>query len=79
MKKRWAEHYQELYSRENIVTDTAIDSTSLLPVMNKLDVPPSVNELRKAINSLACGKAPGNDGVRGHKGWYEYGSPLPST
>ena len=61
--KRWTEHYQELYSRENIVTDTAIDSTSLLPVMNKLDVPPSVGELRKAINSLACGKAPGNDGV----------------
>ena len=61
--KRWAEHYQEFYSRENIVTDTAIDSTSLLPVMNKLDVPPSVGELRKAINSLACGKAPGNDGV----------------
>ena len=61
--KRWAEHYQELYSRENIVTDTAIDSTSLLPVMDKLDVPPSVDELRKAINSPACGKAPGNDGV----------------
>ena len=57
MKGR-AEHYQELYSRENIVTDTAIDSTSLLPVMNKLDVPPT-----KAINSLACGKAPGNDRV----------------
>ena len=58
-----AEHYQEFYSRETIVTDTAIESTSLLPVMNKLDVPPSVDELRKAINSLACGKAPGNDGV----------------
>ena len=63
LMKRWAEYYQGLYSRENIVTDTAIESTSLLPVMNKLDVPPSVDELRKAINSLACGKAPGNDGV----------------
>ena len=61
--KRWAEHYQELYSRENIVTDTAVDSTSLLPVMNKLDGPPSVDELRKAINSVACGKVPGNDGI----------------
>ena len=63
LMKRWAKHYQELYSRENIVTDTAIESTSFLPVMNKLDVPPSVDQLRKAINSLACGKAPGNDGV----------------
>ena len=61
--KRWAEHYQELYSRENIVTDTAVESTSLLPVMNELDVPPSVDELRKAINSLACSKTPGNNGI----------------
>ena len=42
LMKRWAEHYQEFYSRGNIVTNRAIDSTSLLPVMNKLDVPPSV-------------------------------------
>ena len=63
LMKRWAEHYQELYSRENIVTDTADESTSHLPVMNELDVPPSVEELCKAMNSLACGKAPGNDGI----------------
>ena len=61
--KRWAEHYQQLYYRENIITNTAVESTSLLPVMNELYVPPSVGELRRAINSLACGKAPGNDGI----------------
>lgn len=37
--------------------ETLCPMPSLLPVMNKLDVPPSVDELRKAINSLACGKA----------------------
>ena len=39
---RWRDekkHYQELYSRENIVTDVAVESTSLLPVMKELDVP----------------------------------------
>ena len=34
-----------------------------LPVMEELDVPPSAEELSKAIDSLACGKAPGNDGI----------------
>ena len=51
--KRWTEHYQEPYSTENIVTDTVVESTSLLPFMNKFDLPPSVVLLRKAINSLA--------------------------
>lgn len=63
LMKRWAEHYQQLYYRENIITDTAIGSISLLPVMNELYVPPSVGEPRRAINSLACGKAPVNDGI----------------
>ena len=61
--KRWTEHYQEPYSTENIVTDIVVESTSLLPFMNKFDLPPSVVLLRKAINSLAWGKASGNNGI----------------
>ena len=56
--ERWAEHYQELYSRQNIVTDAAVKGTTPLPTMEELDLPPSIDELRKAIDSLACGKAP---------------------
>ena len=29
-EERWAEHYQELYSRENIVSNAAIESTNAL-------------------------------------------------
>ncbi|XP_076469990.1 uncharacterized protein LOC143300280 [Babylonia areolata] len=61
--ERWAEHYQELCSRENIVADTAAESTANLPVMEELDIPPSEEELGKVIDSLACGKAPGKDGI----------------
>ncbi|RXN35706.1 RNA-directed DNA polymerase from mobile element jockey-like protein [Labeo rohita] len=61
--ERWAEHYQELYSRENIVTDTAIRNIMPLPIMEELDSPPTIEELGKAIDSLACGKAPGSEGI----------------
>ncbi|XP_037803947.1 uncharacterized protein LOC119598372 [Penaeus monodon] len=61
--ERWAEHYQELYSRENVVTAAAAENTASLPVMEELDAPPSADKLSKAIDSLACGKAPGKDGI----------------
>ena len=61
--ERWEEYYQELYLRESTVTDSAVESTCALPILEELDIPPSVEELSKAIDSLACGKAPGNGGI----------------
>ena len=50
---RWAEYFQELYSRENIVTDEASESTANLPVLLELNILPSVEALSTAIDSLA--------------------------
>ena len=61
--KRWAEHYQELYSRLNTITDAAVNNINKLPTMNEFDRPPSLEELLKVIDSLACNKAPGKDGI----------------
>ena len=61
--ERWAEHYQELYSRKTTVTDRALENTPSLPVMEELDTPPTVEELSKAIDSLANNKASGKDGI----------------
>ena len=61
--ERWEEHCQELYSRENTVTDSAVKSTCTLLILEELYIPPSVEELSKAIDSLDCGKAPGKDGI----------------
>ena len=55
--KRWAEHYHQLYYRENIITNTAVESTS------STFHPQCMGEPRGAINSLAFGKAPVNDGI----------------
>ena len=45
------------------VTDSAIENTPSLPVMEELDTPPTVQELSKGIDSLANNKAPGKDGI----------------
>ena len=59
---RWVEHYSDLYSRENTVSPAALDVIECLSTMDELDSEPSEEELlRKAIGSLASGKAPVND------------------
>lgn len=61
--ERWVEHYSDLYSRQNVVTSSALDAIKCLPVMEELDNEPTNDELSKAINSLASRKAPGSDGI----------------
>ena len=39
---RWVEHYLELYSRENSVTQEALDAIEELPVLEVLDSEPTV-------------------------------------
>ena len=56
--QRWVEHYLELYSTQNIITDTALSALPGLPVI-ELDNTPTLEELSIAIDGLACGKAPG--------------------
>ena len=58
-----SKHYLDIYSRENSVTQEALDSIEDLPVLEELDSEPTLEELSKAINALASGKAPGEDGI----------------
>ena len=61
--ERWVEHYSQLYSQENSVSDSAIDNIEAFTVMEELDEIPSLDELTKAIERLSSGKVPGNDGI----------------
>ena len=45
------------------MSTVALDVIDCLPTMDELDSEPLVEELSKAIDSLASGKAPGNDGI----------------
>lgn len=46
-----AEHYQERYSAENVVTEKATECTPSVFMMDELDVLPSIEELGRAILS----------------------------
>ena len=61
--ERWVEHYLEVYSNENTVSEEALNSIQLMPIMVELDSEPTASEIEKAINGLANGKAPGNDAI----------------
>ena len=61
--ERWVERYSDIYSRENIVSPSALDAVECLPTMEELDSEPTLEELSKIIDSLASGKAPGSDEI----------------
>ena len=45
------------------MSPSALDAVECLPTMEELDTEPTLEELSKAIDSLASGKAPGSDGI----------------
>ena len=61
--ERWVEHYTELYARENVVTEDALNAIECLPELEELDREPTIDEVSEALDSLASGKAPGKDGI----------------
>ena len=61
--ERWVEHYLELFSTENTLSEEVLNSIQLMPIMVKLDSEPTASKTEKAINGLANGKASGNDAM----------------
>ena len=61
--ERWVQHYSELYSRENAVTEEALNNIVCLPVLEELDSEPTLAEIKAALDFLASGKAPGKDNI----------------
>ena len=61
--EQWVEHYSDLYSRENTVNPSALGAIKCMPIMEELNVEPTMDQLSKAIDSLASGKATGSDSI----------------
>ena len=57
------EHFSELYSRVNVVSDEALMAMESLSVMDELDSEPTLADINQSLDQLSSGKDPGNDGI----------------
>ena len=60
---RWSEHFQTLFSANRSVHETAMDRIPQEPELTELDVPPTYDEVTKAIKQLKSRKAAGGDRI----------------
>ena len=60
---RWAEHFDGVLNRPSSINDEAIQRLPQIPTDMTMDDIPSEDEIKKAINLLSSGKAPGSDAI----------------
>ena len=63
LMNRWAEHFSTLLNKPSTVDPTALEQVPQLPTLNDLDLPPSKDELSKALKQTNSGRASGKDGI----------------
>ena len=61
LRKRWAEHFSTLLNKPSTVDPTALEQVPQQPTLNDLDLPPSMDELSKALKQTNSGRASGKD------------------
>ena len=61
--KRWAGYYTQLLNSSNPTDPGVLDELPRLPPVHEMDRVPTIQEVRDAVKSLKCGKAPGPDGI----------------
>ena len=61
--ERWVEHFSLLYSKQNMVCNSALDAVESLAVMHELDAEPTLQELDAALARMSSSKALGSVGI----------------
>lgn len=59
----WVQHYSELYSRENVITEEALNTIKCLPLLEELDSDATLEELNPGLDSPASGKVPSKKSI----------------
>ena len=60
---RWAEHFSTLLNRPSSVEEQALDRIPQRPVQENLDIPPTLEEVFKAVKQTSAGKSAGKDNI----------------
>ena len=60
---RWRQHFSDLPSMTSSIAQDALDRVISLPEYSCLDVPPTIDEITKAVRDLKNNKAPGSDDI----------------
>ena len=63
LRNRWTEHFSTLLNRPPTVDPTALEQVPQQPTLNDFDLPPSMDELTKAIKQTNSGMASDKDGI----------------
>jgi len=63
INERWREHFSTLLNRPSSVSNDALEQIPQRPTIDSLDLPPTLDEVKKAIHQTSSGKAPGMDGI----------------
>ncbi|KAK4309956.1 hypothetical protein Pmani_018423 [Petrolisthes manimaculis] len=61
--QRWKEHFSTLLNRPSTVDPSGLDAIPEKPALEKLDFPPSLEEISRGGKHTTSGKAPGMDGI----------------
>ena len=62
IKARWREHFSTLLNRPSTVEPIVLDQIPQKPVITSLDLPPTIDEVSKAIRQTSSGKSLGRTG-----------------
>ena len=57
--ERWVEYYTELYARENVVSEDALNAIERLPELEELDREPTIEDSTKPWTLLPLAKHQG--------------------
>ena len=70
---RWKDYFVELLNVEATVDDSVLNELPPYPVHSHMDVSPSIEEVKLAIEKSKCNKSPGIDGIPAEI--YKFGGP----
>ena len=63
INKRWAEYFEKLINKSSTVDQSAVEEIPMRPQKENLDIAPTEEEVREAIEEMQCGKAAGPDSI----------------